>query len=189
MSGATTATAISIAATVASTAMTIAGQAQQAQAQSAMHGYQAAVARNNQIMAERMAQDALQRGEAAEQKQRTRAGLMAGTQLARLAGQGTTLDGSPADLIGDTAAAGELESLTTRNAAEREAWSQRVKGAQYGSEADLAQFRQASAGDNGVGIATSLIAGAGSVADKWYRFEKEGAFRNGGSPNGSGFTY
>ena len=54
--------ATSIAASVAGTGMTMMGQQQQARAQAASAQYQAAVARNNQQVAEWQAQDALERG-------------------------------------------------------------------------------------------------------------------------------
>lgn len=166
----------SLALTALSTLGGIAGQAQQASSQQAMYGYQATVARNNQIAAERLAQDAEKRGAAAEQERRTRTSSVMGSQVARLAAQGTDLAGSPADLLGDTAAAGELEALKVRNAAAREAQDWRNKGVQAGADAEVASWRQANAGPSALGIGTSLLAGAGSFADKWYQFDKQGAF-------------
>lgn len=52
---------ISIGTALASTGLGIAGRAQQAASQQVMYGYQAQVARNNQITAERLATDATER--------------------------------------------------------------------------------------------------------------------------------
>ena len=133
-----TAAVVSIGATALSTGLGIAGQAQQAAAQQAMYGYQAQVARNNQIMADRMAADATERGRIEEDARRRRTAQTMGTQTAILAGQGTDLAGSPTDILGDTAAAGELDALTIRSNAAREAWGYRVKGVEFGNEAALA---------------------------------------------------
>jgi hypothetical protein len=186
MSGVSTATvlaAASIASTVAATGMQVMSQAQQAQSQSAMYGYQAAVARNNQQQANAMAVDAEQRGRVEEQRQRTKTASLIGTQQANLAAQGTDLSGSSADIMGDTAAVGELDALTIRSNAAREAWGYRAKGVEYGNAVSLANAQQGNSGLSALGVGSSLIAGAGSVADKWYRFDKAGAF--GGSGKGS----
>lgn len=162
---------ISIGTTLASTGLGVMGQAQQAQSQQAMYGYQAAVARNNQIQADRMATDSEERGRIAEDRARLRTRALAGTQTAALAGQGTDLAGSPTDILGDTAAAGETDALTVRNNAARKAWGYRTKGVEFGNEIGLATSRQGSSGPL-PGVGASLIAGAGSVADKWYRFRR-----------------
>lgn len=174
---------VSIGATVASTGMGVMAQAQQAQSQSAMYGYQAQVARNNQTQANAMAVDAETRGKADEQRQRTKTSLLMGTQQAALAAQGTDLSGSSADILGDTAAVGELDALTIRSNAAREAWGYRAKGVEYGNAVQLANAQQGGSSLSALGVGSSLIAGAGSVADKWYRFDKAGAF--GGSGKGS----
>jgi hypothetical protein len=73
MSGATTATTlayVSLAATAISTGVSMYGQQQAGKAAQAQAQYQAAIARNNQIIADRAAEDALKRGEIAEQNQR-----------------------------------------------------------------------------------------------------------------------
>jgi hypothetical protein len=119
--------------------------------------YQAAVARNNQIVIERQAREALARGEIAEDRQRQKTGLLLGSQRARLANQGTALDeGSPLDIQGDTAVAGEFDALSIRHDAEREAWALRRQAAAYAR-----QTRQASSGG---GLFSSLLSSATSVA-------------------------
>lgn len=161
---------VSIGTTLASTGLGIAGQMQQAQSQQAMHGYQAAVAHNNRIAAHRMAEEAMRRGQIEEQARRTRTAQVLGTETAILAGQGTDLAGSPTDILGDTAAAGEMDALTIRGNAAREAWGYRAKGVEFGNVSLQANSRQGSSGLSLPGVGQSLIGAAGSVADKWYRF-------------------
>ncbi len=162
--------AVSIGTTLTSTGLGIAGQAQQAASQQAMFGYQRQVAENNRIAAERMARDSEERGRVEEDKQRLRTRALMGTQIAALAGQGTDLAGSPTDILGDTAAVGEADALTIRANAARDALGYRTKGLEFGNEAMLANSRQGSSGLSLPRVGASLIGGAGSVADKWYRF-------------------
>jgi hypothetical protein len=155
---------------IASLALSGIGTVLQSVSQSQQSGYQAAVARNNQRIAEQQAQDALRRGDIAEDQQRQKTGLLIGTQRARLAGQGTALDeGSPLDIQGDTAAAGAQDALTIRSNAEREAWGYRAQAANYAAQARLAESRA-----GWLGTGESLLAGAGSVADRWARFRQQG---------------
>ena len=130
--------------------------------------YQAAVARNNAALAEMQARDAERRGRIAEDQQRRRTAQVLGTQRAVLAGQGTALDeGSPLSILGDTAATGELDALTIRSNAAREAWGLRARANNF-----AAQSRMAEPGFLGTGA--SLLGGASSVADRWLRYRRAG---------------
>jgi hypothetical protein len=141
-------------------------QAQQAAAQQNLRAYQAsyqtAVARNAAQVSEYNAQDAERRGAAEEARQRRKTSLLLGTQQARLAAQGTDLEGSPFDILGDTAALGEEEALATRYQAAREAWAQRIQAASQGAQADFLTRSAAmpTGADPGLGIAKSLLGGA-----------------------------
>jgi hypothetical protein len=155
---------------VASTALSAYGQIQAGQQAQAAADYNAAVARNNQIIADRQAEDAVKRGQVAEEEQRRRTRAIAGTQRAALAASGVQLDqGSPADILADTAQFGELDALTIRNNAEREAYGYRVQGMNFGAEAGLQQGRASSAMTGAyLGAGSTLLSGATSVADRWY---------------------
>lgn len=132
--------------------------------------YQAAVARNNSIIAERAAKDALERGSIAEDNARKRTGLIIGSQRAALAGQGSALDeGSPLDIQGDTAVAGEMDALTIRSNAEREAYNYRAQGANFRAQEQLASSQA-----GWLGTGASLLAGASGVADRWARYRSAG---------------
>lgn len=138
-------------------------QAQQAAAQQGLRAYQAsyqtAVARNAALVSEYSAQDAERRGAAEESRQRRKTSLLLGTQRARFASQGSDLDGSPLDILGDTAALGEEDALASRYQATREAWLQRRQAASQNAQADFLT-RSASmptGADPGLGIARSLL--------------------------------
>jgi hypothetical protein len=158
----------------ARTVLGAAQQAQQAQLEAAQQShrawqasyqtaYQAAQARNAAAASEYNAQDAERRGAVEEERQRAKTSLLLGSQQARFAAQGSDLEGSPLDILGDTAALGEQDALATRYQAAREAWSQRIQAANRNAEADFlaASLPPWTAGpDPGLGIAQSLLGGA-----------------------------
>ena len=165
-----------IAATVISTAMQAMSQIQAGQAAAAQADYQAGVARNNQILAERAAKDALERGKIAEHRQQMATQQLIGRQRAVLASSGVKTDvGSALDITVDTAGIGELDALTIRSNAEREALGFRTQGMNFQAEAGLAKARGASALSAGyTGAFGTLLSSGGSVASKWYSFNDKG---------------
>ncbi|MEK9754489.1 MAG: hypothetical protein VW338_14945 [Rhodospirillaceae bacterium] len=165
----------SIAASAVSTVVGAVGSIQQGRAAQAQANYQAQVARNNKIVADRQAADALERGKVSELNYRREVSRLAGRQKAVLAGNGVVVDqGSALDILGDTAELGELDALTIRSNAEREAYGYRVQGNNFEADARLAQARGSAAASAGTfGAITGLLSGAGSVANKWYGFQKE----------------
>lgn len=123
---------------VATAVISAVGTVASAQASASQASYQAQVARNNQIIANRNADDALKRAAVEEDKVRQRTASVMGQQRARLAGQGSVLDeGSPLDIQMDTAGLGELDALTVRNAGEREAYGFRSQAMNFGAQAGL----------------------------------------------------
>jgi hypothetical protein len=174
----------SLALSVLGTGMQLFGQSGSNRAASNQNAYLAGVARNNAILAERAAKDAEDRGKIAAQDRATQTAQLKGRQRAVLAGQGVEVDtGSALDLTTDTAEIGKRDELTIRSNAEREALGFRTQGMNYQASANLYD----AAGRNtsgGFGFASTLISGAGSVAQKWYEFDKAGAF---GSSSGGGY--
>jgi hypothetical protein len=157
---------------------------QQADAAQKSAQYQAAVARNNQIIAERRAAQVEAEGKIAADRKRQEAARLAGRQRAVLAGNGVLVDyGSALDITSDTAAYGELDALNTKYSYDTEAYNARVQAGNFGAEAGLADFRAASS-DATLGIGGTLMSSAGSVADKWYKFDSAGAF-GGSKPVGN----
>ena len=149
------------------------GAQQQGAAARQAADYQAAVARNNAILAERQAQDSLQRGQIAEAQKRQETALLAGRQKAVMAGNGVDLTfGSAVDILGDTAALGEQDALTVRSNAEREALGYRQQAGNYRSDAQMSEMKGASAQSAAQTQGfTSLIGGATGVADQWFRYK------------------
>jgi len=158
---------ISLALAAGGTAMSVKGQIDAQAAAGAQQGYMAQLARQRQQLAEQQARDAVLRGQIAEQKQRDLTAQRIGTQTAALAAQGTDLAGSPTDILGDTARAGEQDALTIRSNAAREAWGYQVQGAGFGADAALRESFEPSY----LGAGASLLMGASSLAEKWDRFK------------------
>ncbi len=171
MSGATTAVAVAgLALSAAGTGIGVLGQMNAQAAAGAQANYMAQLARQRQQVADQQARDARQRGDVAVQRQRDLTAQRIGTQTAALAAQGTDLEGSPTDILGDTARAGEHDALTLKANAAREAWGYRVQGAGFGADAAL----QGSFRPSYLGAGASLLSGASSLADKWARFQWPG---------------
>jgi hypothetical protein len=103
------------------------GQIQQGKAEKRRWEYQAAVSRNNQKVAEWNAQDAIDRGEIAEKQHRLKVSQIQGKQRSALAASGVEVDsGSSLDVLQDTEYFGEMDALTIRNNAQREAYKYKV---------------------------------------------------------------
>lgn len=163
----------SLAMTAGSTIMGAIGQGQKAAADAAQMNYQAQVARNNQMVAEWNAQRALQQGDVAAEQKSLQAAQLRGAQRAALAAQGGDVNsGSPLDIQGDTARAGEFDRQTIRSNAAQQAYNYRLQGAGYGAQAGLYNMGAANTmASLPFGIGSSLLGGAGSIADKWPRYK------------------
>jgi len=150
---------------VATAVISAAGTVASAQASASQASYQAQVARNNQIIAQRNAADALKRGDVEEDKVRQRTASLMGQQRARLAGQGSALDeGSPLDIQMDTAGMGELDALTMRGNFQREAYAHEVQGMNYAAQAALHDSRaNASMLDTYLRAGGSILGAMGSA--------------------------
>lgn len=179
---------VSIAASVVGTAMSAVGQLQAGKAQAAQLNYQAAVSRNNSILAQRAADDARLRGEEAARREASKTKQLAGRQRAALAANGQLVDqGSALDLTDDTMQIGKLDELTIRSNAEREALGYEAQGANFQAGSELNRMGAANASTASIGSAFgTVLTGAGNVASKWYNFKKEGLF--GGSSAGGGYS-
>jgi hypothetical protein len=164
---------------IASLVMTGAGVATQAQAaanasqaQKNAYEYQAAVSRNNQKIAEWQAQNAIAQGQEAEIDQRRKMAALKGSQRAGLAAKGLDISsGSALNILTDTDYLGEMDVLNIRSNAERQAWAQRVQGSNEAANATLLSMR-ADAENPLMAGAGTLLTGAGSVADRWYTYNR-----------------
>lgn len=166
-----------LAATGVSAALGVAGAVQEGQAAKEQAKYQAAVAKNNSIIAEQKAVDAEERGGIAERQQRLRTSQAISAARANAAARGVLVDsGSALGISQDIAEMGELDALTIRSNTAREAQAHRQMRTDFESQqallkasGDTAQQR---AGFEATG---SLLSGATSVASKWYAFKSVGA--------------
>ena len=121
-------------------AATLAMSGMQAYNQYQTGQYQSAVASQNADIAEAQAQDSINRGNAQAEEVRRRNAQAAGTQAATMAANGGDLSsGSNLDIFGDTAQFGMLDSLTTVNNSQREAFGYQVQADNYRSEASASK--------------------------------------------------
>lgn len=159
-----------------STVLSGVGAYTQASAQKAEAKYQSAVAANNAIYAKMasdrdlaLAEDARERGRTEEYKTRLKTKEFAAKQKSAFASGNVDISvGTPVDFIGDTFMLGELDALTVRNNAAREAnnyensaWQNQVQGANYTAQSNAfsAQASNTSPFLSGV---TSILDGATS---------------------------
>lgn len=154
--GLTTAQMISLGLSAAGAATSVIGAYQQAKVAGD-------VAARNAKIADLQAEDALRRGENEAAELRRRVAATKSAQRVSLAAKGLDLTyGTAADLQDQTDFFGESDVATVRTNARKEAWSRRSQSANFQTEA-LSQRPWLSAG-------STLLAGAGQVADKWYTY-------------------
>lgn len=154
------------------------GQQASGEAQQNMYNYQAAVNRNNAIMANWQAEDAIKRGREEEDQHRLKVQQIKGTQRAAFADRGVDLGSeNVSDTLADTAFLGELDALAIRSNAEREAYGYRQQASNYEASANMDEL----AGRNAVNAAnteatTTILGGASLVADRWSNYKAKGIF-------------
>lgn len=165
--------AVTVASTVIGGVVTARGQAVQAASASAAANYRSQVLRNNEIIANQRAEDARQRGKIAERQQRIKTAQRIGAARARAAGRGVLVDeGSAGDITADLATVGELDALTIRSNAEREAIGFEQTGQNYAAESNLRSLEADSAKKAGkTAVAGTLITTAGKVASQWSSYK------------------
>lgn len=170
--GFSTLAALSLGATAGGALLQTGGAFMAARGQQQAARYESAVAAQNARVAELRAADQAELGRLEELRARQRTAQVIGRQRAGLASLGVDLSsGSPLDLVSDTAALGELDAQIVRANAERAAWSERVRGMGFQAEGALASAR-ARWSSPWLPTATTLLSGAGQVADRWYRLSK-----------------
>lgn len=156
-------------ASLAGTGLSAYGMYTQSQAAKDQANYQAAVQRNNQLIANRQAEDILKRGTLEERQYRSKVAQIKADQIVGLASQGVDItDGTSVDLLADTAALGELDAQTIRSNAERAAYDARVQASNFGASAQLSSL-SAKAQNPLVAGGGTLLSGLGQVASKWYK--------------------
>jgi hypothetical protein len=133
-------TALTVGMAVAGTAMNAYGQIKQGKAARDAGESQAQREEFNAGVAEQQAKDALVRGREEESHLRSQVRQVIGGQRAALAAQGVDVGmGSAVDVQNDTMRSGELDALTVRNNAKREAWGFQVEAQDRRYAADIAR--------------------------------------------------
>ena len=123
----------------------------------------------NAAILEARAIDATSRGVDEEQRYRSSVRGLIGSQRAGFAAQGIDVgSGSAADVQADSAYLGELDALTIRNNAAREAWGFRVEAQQAREGGKIAQK------EGRWGAVNSIVGTAGSLAMSKFGFDKGG---------------
>ena len=177
--GATSAaSAISTAATIGSTLLGAAGAIQSGQAASAASKYNAQVQEMNATLADRRARDAITRGQAEEQRKRTEVSRIMGAQKAAMAANGVDVGfGSPLDTLVDTATLGELDALTIRSNAYREAYDYKVDAVNKRAGANLSRMEAKSSSTGGyLDAAGTVLTGVGKAYGQ-YRSSQIGSIQ------------
>ncbi len=123
--------------------LTVAGGGMQAMGQYESGKANQRLMNQNAEVAEWQAEDALDRGRQAEGRHRVEVRRTIGAQRARIAASGVDIsaaDSSAMDLFADTARLGELDALTIRNNAAREAWGFKTQAVDLRARGDIAKM-------------------------------------------------
>jgi hypothetical protein len=169
---------------VASTAATAYGAYSSAQGARQSAQFQSAMADRNAQTSEQLARDAEARGDTAAAAVTRKYAGVSGAQRASFAARGLDIsEGSAASILQDTDYFGQLDTLTTRANAAREAWGFRVQGTSQ--QASAAAYQAQADGQNPLMSAgVSLLGSASAVAGRWYGRSSPGA---GGYKNGTSY--
>ena len=127
----------------------------------------------NARIAELQAADAVERGAEAESRFRASVRGLIGRQRAALAASGVDISsGSARDVQVDAAELGELDALTIRSNAAREAWGYGVQATDFRLQADAARRTGRSAQTAGrIGAATTILGTGSSLLLSRYGWE------------------
>ena len=147
-----------------------AGSIQQANATSASANYNAKVGDMNARISDQRARDALERGKLDEQRKRMEVAQFKGRQQAAMASNGVDLSfGSPLDALVNTAVLGEVDALTVRSNAAREAYGYKVDAVNKRADATLNRMNADSAKTAGYLDAAGTL--LGGIGDGWKRYK------------------
>lgn len=172
MTGAEVIAAVGVAASLAGAGVSYMASQRAASATKRQQDYNAQVADNNQVLADRAAKDALARGATADQQKANATNALLGRQRTAFAANGVDANsGSAVDLESDTASAGELDQLNISASSQREAAGFQQQGLNYGDQATLDRAAGRDALDAGnLKGASTILSGAGQVASNWYNY-------------------
>lgn len=164
---------VSAAAAIVGVGMSAYGMYAQGQAQQQQADYQSAVAQRNADNAAMQAADRERTGQIEEKQMRLKTEQMIGQAKSDLSGSGVQIGtGSPLDVVKDAAAWGEWDVQQHRWNVAKDIWNINNTKDNYTAQSSLYQMQGQNAAQAGMwGAGTSLISGAGTVADKWYTYK------------------
>lgn len=146
----------------AGTGVAVYGQAQQAKTAKAVGKYNAELAENQAAQVEMDAREALKR-------KRDQARQFAAIQRSRIAKAGVAEEGTPLEILAETAGELELDALAFSRATGIQADSLR-------GDARLSRYMGANAASAAkIGMGASLLSGASQMAGMGYQYRREGA--------------
>ena len=148
----------------------------QGQAQKEQADYQAAIMDRNAKVASMQAEDRQRTGQIEEKQMRLKNEQMIGQAKSDLSGSGVQIGtGSTLDVVSDQAAWSEWDVQQHRWDVAKDIWSIKNTASNYSAQSGLYRMAGQNAESAGNwGAATSVISGAGTVADKWYTYQKGG---------------
>lgn len=136
------------------------------------YNYQSQVAKNNAVIAEYQAQDAMHRGATTQNNLQLRTAQLRGSQEALMASRGLSLsEGSPLNILTDTDFMGQRDVNTARDNTAKEVYQHRVQEGNYESDSSMLKTRADSVHPFS-DAASTLLTGAGKVASGWYARNK-----------------
>lgn len=139
-----------------------------ADSQKAMYAYQAQLARNNAIVQEQRAKDALARGATNVQNVQMKTAQVKSDQRAALAANGIDLgSGSAVDILTTTDYMGARDAITAQHNADMEAWADRNNANNLNSDAALYDKSSDSVSPF-MSFGSSLLTSATQYADRYY---------------------
>ena len=163
-------------ASIGSTVFSTLGAYAQARAEKQQLKYQATIDEQNRRIAEYNKEAAIERGDIEEKQRRLEISRDQGTQLAFLASHGVDVgSGSSLDILSDTAFTGELDALTIKDNAMREAFGFEVDA--YNKSASASMKRTAADNISPAGEALATFAtGASKTGATYYDLKSKGAW-------------
>lgn len=147
---------------IVSTAIRVFGVFQQTRAASQEADFKTRIAQNNAQIAENNAQAVLRKADIDKEEKRRETRQRLGLQRAQIAAAGFQLgEGTTIDILGDTAALGELDVLRIDEDAANQAENFRAQGAGFQTEAELGRLSRKNIERGGkIKAAETLITGA-----------------------------
>lgn len=154
------------------------GAISSANAQAGAANYNASIAAQNAELAKKNEEIASQSGMAQEaiQQQKTRAYV--GELKTQQAASGVDVNsGSAVDVRSSAAELGELDALTVRSNATREAFSYGQQAESLKAESALDKFEASNASTaGGINAASTILGSAGNAVDNYYKYKLQGGF-------------